>query len=37
LTYAGNLENIDERIRNSGKYSFEKVDIRNLEEVKKVF
>jgi dTDP-D-glucose 4,6-dehydratase len=37
LTYAGNLDNIDERIRNSGKYSFEKCDIRNLEDVKKVF
>lgn len=37
LTYAWKLENISNEVANSSNYSFEKVDIRNKDELKKVY
>jgi len=37
LTYAWKLENISEEVKNSSNYFFEKVDIRNIDEIKKVY
>lgn len=37
LTYAWKLENINEDVKNASNYSFEKVDIRNIDEIRKVY
>ncbi len=37
LTYAWKLENINEEVKKSPNYFFEKVDIRNIEEINKVY
>jgi len=37
LTYAGNLENIDTETTNAENYFFERVDIRNIEELRRVY
>lgn len=37
LTYAGKLENISQNIQNAPNYFFEKVDIRNSEEINRVY
>ena len=37
LTYAGKLENISNEVKNASNYFFEKVDIRNIDEIRKVY
>jgi dTDP-glucose 4,6-dehydratase len=37
LTYAGKLENISENVKNTPNYFFEKVDIRNIDEIRKIY
>lgn len=37
LTYAGKLENISKEVEKSSNYSFEKVDIRNYQEIVKIY
>ncbi|MBP8016637.1 dTDP-glucose 4,6-dehydratase [Candidatus Gracilibacteria bacterium] len=37
LTYAGKLENISKEVNESSNYFFEKVDIRNIDEIKSVY
>ena len=37
LTYAGKLENISNEVKNASNYFFEKVDIRHIDEIRKVY
>lgn len=37
LTYAGKLENINEEVKNAKNYFFEKIDIKDLEELRKAY